>query len=149
MKLDELIPLIEDEYTCITVPLESGSSQTFDVNIVKGARLRDCSPEYVEWLKTLNLDVRSISYGEVEICLCCASMKLSVDSAQKDNTDKMYETILSNVLTKIEDDLDHDVGSEDYIDGLSKVKEWISDEIVEYINDLTTTQRQIQSEDNK
>lgn len=143
MKLDKLLPLIKDEYICIRVPLKCGTSQTFDVDIVKGERLCDWSPEYVESLKTLNLDVRSINCSQAEICLCCASMKLSVDPAQKDNTDKMYETILNKVLTKIDDDLDHDVGSEDYIDGLSKVKKWISDEIIEYINDLTTTQKQI------
>lgn len=80
---EQLIPFIRQEKIAVFAKLDCGTSESFDVEIMRGQRLENCRKEYLDWLLKLNLKVRSISYcnkdtsgNENMICVFCEPIKV-------------------------------------------------------------------------
>lgn len=68
MKLNDIIPLVKMEKLAIFAEIDCGTKESFTVEIQRGNRLQGCRPEYLEWLNKLDLDVKSISFCEEDVC---------------------------------------------------------------------------------
>ena len=83
MKIEDILALSKNAKVMITVELDAGTNETFDVTLARGDRIRDLRPEYFEWLKALNLEVKDISvcredtYGNKDLLyVCCHPIKV-------------------------------------------------------------------------
>lgn len=83
MKIEDILALSKDTKVLITVGLDAGTKETFDVTLVRGDRSREWRPEYFEWLKALNLEVKDIrvcgedTYGNKDLlCVFCHPIKV-------------------------------------------------------------------------
>lgn len=64
----ELIPYIQQEKVLVYCKLDCGTSESFYVEIMRGQRLWECRPEYLDWLAKLKLKVENISYCKKDTC---------------------------------------------------------------------------------
>ena len=83
MRFQELIPLLQNEVIMVYCPLDCGTNESFNIEIMRGQRLCNCRAEYLAWLKTLNLKVQHISFcqkdtqgNENMICIKCNPIKV-------------------------------------------------------------------------
>lgn len=83
MKIEDILALSKNTKVLITVGLDAGTKETFDVTLARGERSREWRPEYFEWLKALNLEVKDISicrediYGNKDLLhICCYPIKV-------------------------------------------------------------------------
>lgn len=93
MKIEDVLALSKDAKVLIMVGLDAGTKETFDVTLVRGDRSRGWRPEYLEWLKALNLEVKSISVcgedtsGNKELlCIFCHPIKVMPKAAEEGET---------------------------------------------------------------
>ena len=84
MKIEDVLTLSKDSNVLIMVGLDVGTKETFDVTLGRGERSSTWRPEYLEWLKALNLEVKSISVcGEDTLgnkdllCIWCHPIKVT------------------------------------------------------------------------
>lgn len=83
MRIEDILALSKNAKVLITVELDAGTNETFDVTLARGDRSREWRPEYFEWLKALNLEVKDISvcsedaYGNKDLlCIFCHPIKV-------------------------------------------------------------------------
>lgn len=83
MKIEDILALSKDVKVLIMVGLDAGTTETFDVTLVRGDRSIAWRPEYFEWIKALNLEVKSISVcgedtcgNEDLLCVFCHPIKV-------------------------------------------------------------------------
>ena len=85
MRIEDILALSKNTKVLITVGLDAGTKETFDVTLVSGIRSRELRPECVEWLKALNLEVKDISVCREDTCgnkdlLCIVCHQIKVMS---------------------------------------------------------------------
>ena len=90
MKIEDVLAVSKDANLLIVVGLDAGTKETFNVTLVRGDSSRGWRPEYREWLKALNLEVKSISAcGEDTsgnkdlLCIFCHPIKVMPKKAEE------------------------------------------------------------------
>lgn len=69
-KLSDLIDagIIQNTKTALFLPLDVGAKVTFTVEVFRGERLGKVRPEFIEWLKALDLEIDSIGVTGKDTC---------------------------------------------------------------------------------
>ena len=76
MKAIEVLELIEREGDiAVHVPIDAGVGELFGVEVLRTSGKENIRPEFLEWLKALDLEVRKISAGDDEIRIDCKPKK--------------------------------------------------------------------------
>ena len=84
MKLMELLDsgILQDCKIAVFTRLDTGTAESFTIEIMRGDRPRGWRNEYTEWLRSLDLEVRSVGIGvdnkgeKDTICFHCEPIKL-------------------------------------------------------------------------
>ena len=91
MRIEDILALSKNTKVLITVGLDAGTNETFDVTLARGERSREWRPEYFEWLKALNLEVRDISVCREDtcgnkdlLCIFCHPIKVMSKAPKKE-----------------------------------------------------------------
>ena len=91
MRIEDILALSKNTKVLITVGLDAGTNETFDVTLARGERSREWRPEYFEWLKALNLEVKDISVCREDtcgnkdlLCIFCHPIKVMSKAPKKE-----------------------------------------------------------------
>lgn len=86
MKLMELLDsgIFNDCKIAVFAPIDTGTAESFVIEIMRGGRPRGWRPEYIDWLRSLDLKVRTVGAGGVDetgknhdvICFHCEPIEL-------------------------------------------------------------------------